>query len=105
MRSRRSRSGFASLLRLCEQIVAFMEENDSQDCKACIALGNGTPDLYLVTRSEAYDFELGDKLSEFAATYIERGLLGSVTLLPASSPDQLAAFFDLNKVVRVGRMQ
>jgi hypothetical protein len=103
-RSRSKRSGFNTILRLLEHIVEFMEENSLQDGTAYIALGNGTPELYMVTRSEAYDFELGDRLSEFAAPYIERGLLGSAVLIPASSPEELAAYFDLNKVIRIERV-
>jgi hypothetical protein len=81
-----------------------MEDNSLQDGTAYLALGNGTPELYMVTQSEAYDFELGDKLSEFAAPYIERGLLGGASLVPASSPEELAAYFDLNKVIRIERV-
>ena len=66
-----------------------------------ISLDNGASGLYLVTTSEAYNFELGDKLAEFAAPYIERGLLGSVALLPAFTPEQLAAYFDPRKAMRV----
>jgi hypothetical protein len=81
-----------------------MEESGLQDGTAYLALGNGTPELYMVSQSEAYDFDLGDKLSEFAAPYIERGLLGGASLVPASSPEGLAAYFDLNKVIRIERV-
>src|SRR5262245_52142272 len=103
-KTRRRRSGFEALLRLCEQIIEFVEEHNSQDSKAYLAPGNGMPELYLVTQSEAYDFKLGDRLSEFAAPYIERGLLGSAALIPASSPEELAAYFDLNKAIRIERV-
>lgn len=49
------------------------------------------------------DFELGDKLSEFAAPYVAHGLLGGAMLLPASSPEELAAYVDLGKVIRIER--
>jgi hypothetical protein len=103
-RSRSKRSGFNTFLRLLEHITEFMEENNLQDGAAYIALGNGTPELYVVTQSAAYDFELGDKLSEFVAPYIERGLLGGASLITASSPEELAAYFDLNKVIRIQRV-
>lgn len=103
-RSRSRRSGFDATWRLCQQIVEFMEDNRLRECKAYIALGNGAPELYVVSQSEAYDFELSGKLSDFAAPYIERGLLGSAALVPASSPEELAAYFDLNKVIRVERV-
>ena len=93
------------MLRLCERIVEFLEENNAQGFKAYIALGNDSPELYVVTQSATLDFELGDKLSEFAAPHIERGLLGSATLLPASTPEELAAYFDLNKTIRIERVR
>jgi hypothetical protein len=40
-------------------------------------------------------------VAEFAAPYIERKWLTSVTLLPASTPEELAAFFDPRKAGRV----
>jgi hypothetical protein len=104
-RLRRKRSDFDGMLRLCERIVEFLEENTAQDFKAYLALGNGSPELYVVTQSETYDFELGDRISEFAAPYIERGMLGSSTLLPASTPEELAAYFDLNKIIRIERVR
>ena len=79
----------------------FVEENGAQDCKAYISVGTPTIGLYLVTKKEAYDFDLGDKLAEFAIPYIERGLLSSVTLLPASTPEQLTAYFDPKKAIRL----
>lgn len=103
-RSRGKRSGFKTILCLLEQINKFMAEHSPQDSTAYIALGSSTPELYLVTQSGAYDFELGDKLSDFAAPYIARGLLGGASLIPASTPDQLAAYFDLSKVIRIERV-
>lgn len=86
---------------MCDHLAAFMEENGAQDCKAYISVGTPTTGLYLVTKKEAYDFDLGDKLAEFAIPYIERGLLSSVTLLPASTPEQLTAYFDPKKAIRL----
>ncbi len=100
-RPRRRQTQFDLVIRMCEDIAMFMEANETQNSKAYISLGNGQPDLYLVTTKEAYDFDLGDKLAEFAASYIERGLLGSVTLLPASTPEQLAAYFNPKKAIRI----
>ncbi len=104
-RARSKRSGFSAVQRLLERVLAFMEENHLLEATAYITLGNGTPELYVVTQSGAYDFELGDKLSEFAAPYIERGLLGGTSLIPASSPEELAAYFDLGKVIRIERVR
>jgi hypothetical protein len=100
-RPRRRQTQFDLVIRMCEDIAMFMEANEAQDSKAYISLGNGQPDLYLVTTKETYDFDLADKLAEFAASYIERGLLGSVTLLPASTPEQLAAYFNPKKAIRI----
>jgi hypothetical protein len=86
---------------MCEHIAMFMQENDGGEFKAFFSRDGGTVGLYLLTTAEAYDFELGDKLADFAAPYIERGLLSSVTLLPASTAEELAAFFDPTKAVRV----
>ena len=82
-----------------------MEENKLLDATAYITLGSGTPELYMVTQSSPYDFDLGDKLSDFAAPYIERGLLSGSSLVPASSPEELAAYFDLGKVIRIERVR
>jgi hypothetical protein len=78
-----------------------MQQNDGGEYKAYFSRDGGTVGLYLLTTSEKFDFELADKLTEFAAPYIERGMLGSVTLLPASTPEELAAYFDLNKALSV----
>lgn len=86
---------------MCEHIAKFMQENEGEEFKAFFSRDGGTIGLYLVTTAEAYDFELGDKLAEFAAPYIERGLLGSVTLLPVCSSEELAAYFDPTKALRV----
>jgi len=100
-RIRRSRFTFDAVRRLCEHLGSFMEAHGLRESKAYIALGNGTPELYVVGRSVVYDFDLGDRLSEFAAPYIERGLLGSAALIAASSSEELAAYFDLDKVIRI----
>jgi hypothetical protein len=101
VRSRRRQSQVDVVLRLCERIARFMQENEGGEFKAFFSRDRGIVGLYLVTTAETYDFALGDKLTEFAAPYIERGLLGCVTLLPASSPDELSAYFDPKKALRV----
>ena len=101
IRSRRRQSELDVVLRMCENIATFMDENNGKDFKAFFSRDGSAIGLYLVITSEVYDFELGDKLAEFAAPYIERGLLTSVTLLPASSPEELAAYFDPTKALRV----
>lgn len=78
-----------------------MLENNGGEFKAFFTRDGGTVGLFLTTKAEKYDFDLADKLAEFAAPYIERGLLGSVTLLPASTPEELAAFFDITKALSV----
>jgi hypothetical protein len=98
---RRKQSQLEVMLRLCERIAEFMRKNGGAAFKAFFARDGGAVGLYLMTTAEAYDFELGDRLVEFAAPYIERGLLGSVTLLPASSPEELAAYFDPTRAIRV----
>ena len=50
--------------------------------------------LYAVGREEAYDFELGDELSEFSVRLEDQGLQVGTTLLPAGTAEELAAFFD-----------
>jgi hypothetical protein len=86
---------------MCEELALFMQEHDGGKFKAYFSRDGGAIGLYLVTTDKAYNFDLGDKLAEFAAPYIERGLLNSVTLLPASTPEELAAFFDPWKAVMV----
>ena len=101
VRHRPRHSQLDVMMRMCEHIASFMQENDGGEFKAFFSRDCGTVGLYLVTTSPVYNFELADKLTEFAAPYIERGLLNSVTLLPASSPDELAAYFDPMKALLV----
>jgi hypothetical protein len=87
---------------MCRDIAAFMTENDGRAFTAYISHeGSGSFCLYLMTDAEAYDFALSAKLAEFAGPYIERGLLDSVSLLPASSPEELEALFDPSSAVRI----
>lgn len=101
VRSRRRQSEVDVFLRMCEHLAQFMQENEGGEFKAFFSRDGDTVGLYLVTTAETYNFELGDKLTEFAAPYIERGLLSSVTLLPASSPEELTAYFDPRKALQV----
>lgn len=103
-RSRGKRSALNAFLRLLEHTIEFMEANGLPDGTAYVALGRDTPELYVVSESGAYDFALGDRVSEFAAPYIERGLLGGASLVTACSQEELAAYFDLNKVIRIQRV-
>ncbi len=57
--------------------------------------------LYLITHAEAYDFVLGRELAEFAGPYIARGVFDDATLIPASSPEELDAFFDKKHAFRI----
>ena len=50
--------------------------------------------LYAIGREQTYDFDLGRELSEFSILLADQGLDLNTTLLPASSPEELAAFFD-----------
>ncbi|WP_143393607.1 hypothetical protein [Fimbriiglobus ruber] len=50
--------------------------------------------LYVIGRQEAYDFDLSRELSEFAGRSTDLGLDLNTTLLPASTPEELGAFFD-----------
>lgn len=104
-RAKRRKSQFEVVLGICEDVVEFMAKNEAHNCKAYFSLGPGTVGLYLVTTSDAYDFALGDKLADFAVRYIDRGLLTSVTLLPASTPEQLTAYFDPRKTIRLAKME
>jgi hypothetical protein len=89
-------------LSMCQAVVGFMSKHDGHNFKAFFSQeGSGNVCLYLMTDAEAYDFELSEKLAEFAAPYIERGLLDGVMLVPASSPEELRAFFDPDSAVRI----
>jgi hypothetical protein len=100
-RRRRLQPQISLFLKMCEQVAAFVEEHAGQDAEVFFARDGGAVKLYLMTKAPAYDFDLSRKLAEFAAAYIERGLLDSVALLPASSPEELAAFFDPKKALRI----
>ena len=86
---------------LCEQVLEFAKEHAEQCVEVVFAIKGGSTGLYVMTKAEAYDFELSRKLAEFAAPYVAEGILESVTLLPASSPEELEAFFDPKKAIRI----
>jgi hypothetical protein len=100
-RPRRLLPQISRFLRICEQVADFIEEHDGQDFEVFFARDGNSINLYLMTRSEAYNFDLSRHLAEFAAPYIERGLLDSATLLPASANEELAAFFDPKRALRI----
>jgi hypothetical protein len=99
--SRRRKFQVDVVLRMCEQIAHFMKQHDGASDTAYLSCDRGAVGLYLLTKAEVYDFELSDKLAEFAGPYLERGLLDSFMLLPACSPDEMTAFFDPNSAVRI----
>jgi hypothetical protein len=100
-RKRRPQSHVNLFFKMCEHVLEFMQEQTGQNFEVFFARDGGSISLYLVTKAEAYDFELSRKLAEFAAPYIERGLLDSASLLPASSSAELEAFFDPTMALRV----
>jgi hypothetical protein len=101
-RTKRAQPKLDLFLSMCHNMAAFMEEHDGRRFQAYFSRSDdGSLGLYLMTDAEAYDFELSAKLAEFAAPYVERGLLSSVTLLPASSQEELAAFFDPDSALRI----
>jgi hypothetical protein len=100
-RTQRAHLQIDLFLKMCEEVARFMQENGGDSFKAFFARDNGLIGLYLLTAAEAYDFELSRKLSDLAAPYIERGLLDSVSLLPASTTEELEAFFDPKMALRV----
>jgi hypothetical protein len=101
LRARRAHSQSDLFLRMCEHLALFMQENNGQGFETFFARDRGSINLYLMSKSEAYDFELSRKLAEFAAPFIERGVLDSASLLPASSAEELEAFFDPKTALRV----
>jgi hypothetical protein len=100
-KQRRSPSKLELFLRLCQDIGTFMKEHGGNLRAFLSDKRGGKFGLYVVTEVEVYDFALGDKLAELAGPYVGRGLLESVTLLPACSPDELTAFFDPNSAMRI----
>jgi hypothetical protein len=53
--------------------------------------------LYVVGRRDAFDFELGEELSELSVRLAEQGIDLDTTLLPAASPEELTAYFDSSR--------
>jgi hypothetical protein len=100
-RSRRRQPRIDLFLEMCHQVLEFAGGHGQQGVEIFFAINGKSIGLYLMTKAEAYDFELSRKLTDFAAPYIDRGLLESVTLLPASSTEELEAFFDPEKALRV----
>lgn len=100
-KSKRSKPVLDLFVGMCQDIAAFMKGHNGRDFKAFFAHEGSSLSLYLMTESEAYDFDLSAKLADFAGPYIERGLLDSVSLIPASSPEELAALFDPDSALRI----
>jgi len=58
--------------------------------------------LYVIGRSEVFDYELSRELSEFSISLLGEGMDLNTTLLPASSPGELLAFFDPERDTAIG---
>src|SRR5438309_4848995 len=102
MRVRRGQPKLDIFLSLCHHVAEFMTEHDGGNFKAFFSHeDSGALGLYLMTDAAAFDFALSAKLAEAVAPFIERGVLDSVMLLPASSPEELGAFFDPQSAFRV----
>ena len=100
-RSRRQQPKVDIFLNLFHHIADFIAENDGGNFKAYFSpTGRGALRLYLVTETEAFIFALSAKLTDYVAPFVERGVLDGVMLLPASSPEELGAFFDLETAFR-----
>lgn len=99
--ARRARPRIDLFMRMCENIALFMQENDGRDFKAFLVRDHGFISLYLMTTAKTYDFELSRKLTEFSGPYIKRGVFESVSLLPASSFEELEAFFDPKRALQI----
>lgn len=99
-RSKRTQTKLDVFLSLFRHVANFMTEHDGGNFKAFfVPKGDGTLGLYLMTEAEVYDFKLSAKLSAHVAPFVERGLLGSVMLVPKSSSEELGAFFDLESAL------
>jgi hypothetical protein len=86
---------------MCQHVAAFMKAHNGGGFQAFISRSGGGLRLFLMTGAEAYDFDLSAKLAEFAGPFIENGLLDGITLLPASTPEEMEAFFDPDEALRV----
>src|SRR5438093_12572698 len=69
-RPRRLHPQISLFLKMCEQVAEFMEKHDGQDFEVFFARDGNSIKLYLMSRVEAYDFDLSRKLAEFAAPYL-----------------------------------
>lgn len=100
--TRRTQPKLDLFLSMCQSVGAFMAKHGGGNFNAFLSRADGSAFcLYLMTDAEAYDFDLSGKLATFAAPFIERGLLESASLLPASSPEELSALFDLDSALRI----
>ena len=82
------------LNRLLTHLSAWVRRHGEKVSEAFLVVEPDGLMLYVVGREEAYNFELGDELSEFSIGLADQGLNVGTTLLPASSPEELRAFFD-----------
>jgi len=83
-----------TLQRLLSPINAWVKSQCASVLEAYLVPEAECLMLYVIGRSEAYDFELGEKLSDFSIRLADQGIDLDTTLLPASSSDDLTAFFD-----------
>jgi hypothetical protein len=99
-RAKRSQPKPHGVFSLFLQVAAFMEQHGGCGFKAYFSPEDGGAlALFLMTDAEAYDFDLSKKLAEHVGPFVERGLLSRVMLLPASTPEELGAFIDLESAL------
>jgi hypothetical protein len=55
---------------------------------------NGKIEVFVITKSEEYDFELSEQLTELTSPHIVRGVIGDATLVPMASKEEIRYYFD-----------
>jgi hypothetical protein len=99
-RARRKQSNTERVFSLFRHVADFMAQNNGANFKAFITQEvNDSLGLIVMTDGEAYDFDLATKLYEGVGPFVGCGLLSRVMLLPASTPDELTAFLDVESAL------
>ncbi len=88
---------------LFDSVARWCEEHQDKVYEAILAPCADDIGLFVISRSEEYDFDLNEDLSEFAIELVASGLPVYTTLLPSCAPMEagLSSAFGVFKISRV----
>lgn len=82
-----------------DQIREWAIDNSSKVAKIYLIVGLEQTDIYVISRSIEYDFELRKLVSALILSLRDAGTPAFATLIPDGSKEELSAYFDVSKVL------